>query len=58
LEEAARRLGQVGKAAGILTVVESDARRYIEWGYSFVAVGVDTALLANSADALAKAFKG
>jgi 4-hydroxy-2-oxoheptanedioate aldolase len=47
----------VGKASGILTVVEADARRYIEWGYRFVAVGVDTSLLARSADALAKAFK-
>ncbi|HVW71300.1 MAG TPA: aldolase/citrate lyase family protein, partial [Steroidobacteraceae bacterium] len=44
LEDAARRLGRLGKAAGILTVVEADARRYIEWGYTFVAVGVDTTL--------------
>ena len=58
LREAAARLTRVGKAAGILTVVEADARRYIEWGYRFVAVGVDTSLLAKSADALAKAFKG
>jgi len=57
LRDAAARLGRVGKAAGILTVVEADAHRYIEWGYRFVAVGVDTALLAKSADALAKAFK-
>jgi len=57
LQDAAARLKRVGKAAGILTVVEADARRYIEWGYSFVAVGVDTALLARSADALANAFK-
>jgi 4-hydroxy-2-oxoheptanedioate aldolase len=57
LRDAAARLGRVGKAAGILTVVEADARRYIEWGYRFVAVGVDTSLLARSADALAKAFK-
>jgi len=58
LRDAAARLGSVGKASGILTVVEADARRYIEWGYRFVAVGVDTSLLARSADALAKAFKG
>jgi 4-hydroxy-2-oxoheptanedioate aldolase len=51
-------LRQLGKAAGILTVVEADARRYIEWGYNFVAVGIDTALLARSADALAKSFGG
>jgi len=58
LEDASNRLKRIGKAAGILTSVEADARRYIEWGYSFVAVGVDTALLAKSADALAKSFKG
>jgi 4-hydroxy-2-oxoheptanedioate aldolase len=57
LRDAAARLGRAGKAAGILTAVEADARRYIEWGYRFVAVGVDTALLAKSADALAKTFK-
>jgi 4-hydroxy-2-oxoheptanedioate aldolase len=58
LQDAGRRLSQLGKAAGILAVVEADARRYIEWGYSFVAVGIDTALLAKSADALAQSFKG
>jgi 4-hydroxy-2-oxoheptanedioate aldolase len=57
LQDAACRLAQLGKAAGILAVVEADARRYIEWGYTFVAVGVDTTLLASSADALAKSFK-
>jgi 4-hydroxy-2-oxoheptanedioate aldolase len=57
LQDAARRLTRLGKAAGILASVETDARRYIEWGYTFVAVGVDTTLLASSADALAKSFK-
>ena len=56
-QDAAQRLTRLGKPAGILAVVEADARRYIEWGYNFVAVGVDTTLLANSADALAKSFK-
>jgi len=58
LEDAARRLGVMKKAAGILATSEVDARRYIGWGYSFVAVGVDTTLLARGADALARAFKG
>jgi 2-keto-3-deoxy-L-rhamnonate aldolase RhmA len=57
LEDAGRRLSDLGKAAGILTAVEDDARRFIEWGYTFVAVGVDTALLAGAADRLARAFK-
>lgn len=57
LQDAARRLAGIGKSAGILTTVESDARRYMEWGYNFVAVGIDTGLLAGGADALAKAFR-
>lgn len=58
LQDAGGRLRKLGKAAGILTVVEADARRFIEWGYNFVAVGIDTALLARSADALARSFRG
>jgi 4-hydroxy-2-oxoheptanedioate aldolase len=57
LQDAGRRLQKLGKAAGILAVVEADARRYIDWGYNFVAVGIDTGLLARSADALARSFK-
>lgn len=57
IKDAAQRLAKVGKAAGILTGVEAEAKRYIEWGYNFVAVGTDTVLLRNAADALAKAFK-
>ena len=50
------RIFQGFGAAGILSVVEADTRRYIEWGYNFVAVGADASLLAKHADALAKAF--
>ena len=57
IETAAQRLKAVGKAAGILTGNEDEARRYIGWGYTFVAVGTDTVLLARTADALAKKFK-
>jgi 4-hydroxy-2-oxoheptanedioate aldolase len=58
IQDAARRLAKVGKAAGILTGVEAEARRYIEWGYNFVAVGTDTVVLRIASDNLAKAFKG
>ncbi|MEA2987896.1 MAG: 2-dehydro-3-deoxyglucarate aldolase [Alphaproteobacteria bacterium] len=58
LESAVRRLSAVGKPAGILTLSEDDARRYIDWGYTFVAVGMDVTILARGADALAKKFKG
>jgi 4-hydroxy-2-oxoheptanedioate aldolase len=58
LEDAVRRLKAVGKPAGILTANEEEARRYIGWGYTFVAVGADLGLLARGADTLAKTFKG
>jgi 4-hydroxy-2-oxoheptanedioate aldolase len=57
LEGAVKRLKAVGKAAGILTLSEEEARRYIGWGYTFVAVGSDIGLLGRGADALAKKFK-
>jgi len=57
IEDAARRLKAVRMAAGILTGVEAEARRYIDWGYTFVAVGTDTVLLRAAADNLAKTFK-
>ncbi len=58
LEDAVRRLRTIGKPAGILTPNEEEAKRFIQWGYTFVAVGVDLGLLARGADALAKRFKG
>jgi 4-hydroxy-2-oxoheptanedioate aldolase len=58
IQDAVTRLKATGKPAGILTGNEDEARRYIEWGYLFVAVGADIGLLAKNADALAKKFKG
>lgn len=55
---AAGRIRAAGKAAGILATDEGAARRYLEWGYSFVAVGVDVTLLARATTALANSFKG
>ena len=57
LEDAVTRLKAVGKPAGILTLNEEEAKRYIGWGYTFVAVGSDIGLLGRGADALAKRFK-
>jgi 4-hydroxy-2-oxoheptanedioate aldolase len=57
LEDAVKRLKAVGKPAGILTLSEEEAKRYIQWGYTFVAVGSDIGLLKGGADALAKRFK-
>jgi 4-hydroxy-2-oxoheptanedioate aldolase len=57
IKDAVDRLKKAGKPAGILTGNEDEARRYIEWGFLFVAVGADVGLLAKNADALAKKFK-
>lgn len=58
IHDAMKRLKAAGKPAGILTGNEEEARRYIDWGYLFVAVGADVGLLARNAEALAKKFKG
>jgi 2,4-dihydroxyhept-2-ene-1,7-dioic acid aldolase len=57
MKEAVERLTAIGVPAGILTGNEEEVRRYIDWGYLFVAVGSDVGLLAKNADALAKKFK-
>jgi 2-dehydro-3-deoxyglucarate aldolase len=48
---------QHGKACGILAPVEADARRYLEMGMTFVAVGGDTGLFRNASQQLAQKFK-
>jgi 4-hydroxy-2-oxoheptanedioate aldolase len=57
IEDAFRRIRKAGKAVGILTPDETLARRYLEWGGTFVAVGLDNNLLARSTTALAARFK-
>jgi 4-hydroxy-2-oxoheptanedioate aldolase len=58
IHDAVTRLKALGKPAGILTGVDEEIRRYIDWGYLFVAVGSDIGLLGKNADALAKKYKG
>ncbi len=57
IEDAGKRIRAAGKGAGILTGNEDEARRYIGWGYNFVAVGTDLVLLARATDSLAQRFK-
>jgi len=52
-----RRIRAGGKAAGILTPDEGLARRYMEAGTTFTAVGSDIGLLARQSEALARRFK-
>ena len=56
IDDAIVRIQRHGKAAGILMADEAQARRLLELGARFVAVGVDTTLLARRAEALAAAF--
>ncbi len=57
IEKAGKQIRAAGKGAGILTGNEDEARRYIGWGYNFVAVGTDVVMLAKATDALAQKFK-
>lgn len=56
IKHAVARCQAAGKPAGILTADNAAAERYLDWGYTFVAVGGDTGILANGADALAAKF--
>jgi 4-hydroxy-2-oxoheptanedioate aldolase len=57
IDEAVRRIRKAGKAPGILTPSEDDARHWLECGALFVAVGADVGILARGAEALAQKFK-
>ncbi|ANI60084.1 MULTISPECIES: 4-hydroxy-2-oxoheptanedioate aldolase [Pseudomonas] len=57
IEDAIVRIQKAGKAAGILSADETLARRYIELGAAFVAVGVDTTVLMRGLQTLAGKFK-
>ena len=57
IADAVARLQAVGKPAGILAYDVEAAKRYADWGFTFIAVGSDVSLLARTADALATSFK-
>ncbi|HBL7229762.1 TPA: 4-hydroxy-2-oxoheptanedioate aldolase [Serratia marcescens] len=57
IDDAIARIRATGKAPGILMANKALAQRYLEAGALFVAVGVDTTLLARAAEALADEFK-
>lgn len=54
---AIRRIRALGKAPGILSTNEAEARAYIDAGCLFAAVGVDTLLLQQATEALTRRFK-
>jgi 4-hydroxy-2-oxoheptanedioate aldolase len=57
IQDAIKRIRACGKPAGILTPDEATARKYIEWGTTFTAVGLDIGLLRAESDKLAAKFK-
>src|SRR5882672_5307177 len=54
--DACARARKVGKPIGILAPVEEDARRYLEMGFTYVAVGSDIGVLRNAVEALRARF--
>ena len=57
IEQSIRKVRDAGKAPGILTPDETLAKRYLDAGALFVAVGVDVNVLTKHARALAQRFK-
>jgi 4-hydroxy-2-oxoheptanedioate aldolase len=57
IEDALRRIRRAGKAPGILTADETLAKRYIEAGALFTAVGSDVGILARETEKLAARFR-
>lgn len=57
IESGIAKIRDAGKAAGILIADEALARRYLDLGASFVAVGTDVTILARGAEALARRFR-
>jgi 4-hydroxy-2-oxoheptanedioate aldolase len=54
--DACARARKAGKPIGILAPVEEDARRYLEMGFSYVAVGSDIGVLRNAVEQLRQRF--
>jgi 4-hydroxy-2-oxoheptanedioate aldolase len=57
IDEGIRRIRKAGKAPGILTSDEANARHWLELGCQFVAVGADIGILARESEKLATKFK-
>ena len=57
IQDAIKRIRGHGKPAGILATDEASTRRYIEWGTTFTAVGLDAMILARETEKLAGRFR-
>jgi 4-hydroxy-2-oxoheptanedioate aldolase len=58
IDGALERIAKAGKPSGILSVKPDDIDHYIQQGVTFIAVGVDTAVLASGSRALAFRYVG
>jgi 2-keto-3-deoxy-L-rhamnonate aldolase RhmA len=56
IRETIGRCKAIGRPIGILAPVQDDARRYLEWGATLVAVGSDIGVLVRGADQLVREF--
>lgn len=56
-EKLTRKIVSSGKVAGTLAVDPAVARRFLDWGATLVAVGVDTLLYTSALDAALAPFK-
>ncbi len=57
IQDAIGRIRACGKPAGILATDEPSARRYMEWGTVFTAVGLDVMVLARETEKLAALYR-
>ena len=57
IRDARDRLETLNKPAGILAVSRDDAQRYLDWGFGFVAIGIDIALLLGEARSRLAGFR-
>jgi 2-keto-3-deoxy-L-rhamnonate aldolase RhmA len=58
IADACGRCARLGKPLGTFAPIEDDARRYLDMGVRFAAVGADAVVLRRGADALREAFRG
>lgn len=57
IKDAIARIRACGKGAGILATDEASARRYIEWGTTFTAVGLDVMVLGRELEKLRALYR-
>lgn len=55
IEKLIKSIRALGKPVGTIAGSPEEAKRYIDWGASFVVVGADTVFLANAADSMLEA---